>query len=563
MNILGIGCYFHDGSATLVRDGKIVAAAEEERFTRIKHDSSFPAKAIEFCLSRGGITFKDLDCVCFYEKPFRKFERFLSCQKAKPHRRPEFVEHELAAYAYERLCLPDTLKQRYDYSGPIEFVEHHLAHAASAYYISSFEDAAIMTIDGVGEWTTTAQYKAENEKITLLREIQYPHSIGLLYSTITGFLGFKVNEDEYKVMGLASYGKPTYLKQFEELVTQFEDASYRLNMEYFSFMDDDTSMYHPKLIQLLGPARVPESEISQTHMDIAATLQRVTEEMVIRLGKSLYESSGGKKNLCLAGGVALNGVSNWRLFQETPFEKISIQPASGDGGGSMGAALYCYNQKNERQVGGKRHSTLLGPDFTDQEIESMLKSESATFQRLSDEQLFQKAAELISKNQIVGWFQGKMEFGPRALGNRSILGNACNPEMKDILNLRVKFREDFRPFAPAVLEESASEYFDIDVESPYMLLVAPVKNEKRNVIPSVTHSDGTARVQTVSREDNPRFYELIREFQKLSKVPVVINTSFNVRGEPIVCTPSDAYHCFLKTDIDYLFVGNYLVEKDV
>jgi carbamoyltransferase len=560
MNILGISCYYHDAAATLVRDGTIVAAAEEERFTRKKHDNRFPEASIRYCASEAGMKPNDVDAICFYEKPLLKLERIVSSGKRWAPKSTDMTSHQLARSIHDRLFLPRVLEEKLGYTGKLLFADHHLSHAASAFYISNFSRSAILTIDGVGEWATTAKFVGEGGKIRKLREIRYPHSLGLLYSAVTAFLGFKVNNDEYKVMGLASFGKPKYRDKIAKLVTLFDDGSFRLNLEYFSFMYDATKMYGDAFVDLFGPARVPESFVTQYHMDVAASLQSVLEEAIVRLACA-FHNEVGTENLCFAGGTALNCTANWRIFKDSPFKRICIQPAAGDGGGSMGAALYAYYAQHEYSGGTSRHSSLLGPHFSDADIEASLKEYDVQYVKYGEETLCKKTAQLISKNQIVGWFQGRMEFGPRALGCRSILANATNPSMKDILNARVKFREDFRPFAPAVLAEKAQEYFDCPFESPFMLFIAPVKEGKGDTIPSVTHVDGTARVQTVSKEDNPIFHRLIAEFEKISGVPVVINTSFNIRGEPIVCSPHDAIKCFLKTDIDFLVIGGFIVEK--
>ena len=563
MNVLGISCYYHDAAATLVSDGKIIAAAEEERFTRRKHDNRFPESAIKYCLEEAGISGSDLDYICFYEKPLLKLERMLETASNEPEKSNGFVTEQLSHMLHERLFTKRVLSERIGYEGELLFVEHHMAHAASSYYISGFAKSAVMTIDGVGEWATTVQYIGEGSSLKKVKEIRYPHSLGLLYSTITGFLGFKVNNDEYKVMGLASYGEPKHIDKINKLVNVYDDGSFELNLDYFSFMYDSNRMYSDEFIELFGPPRRSDDDISDYHMDIASSLQKVLEETLIKMGNLFYEEAGGIENICLAGGVALNSVANWRFIEETPFKNICIQPAAGDGGGSMGAALYAYYLKSESEINGESHSTLLGPSFSNDEIKESLDKRNAIYTKMNDDELCMTAAEYLYKNQIIGWFQGRMEFGPRALGNRSILANATNPDMKDILNARVKFREDFRPFAPAILEEKSKEYFDIDFKSPYMLFVPQVREGMGEKIPSVTHTDNSARIQTVNRVENPRYYKLIEEFEKRSGVPVIINTSFNVRGEPIVCTPEDAYNCFLNTVIDFLFMGNFLVEKVV
>ena len=563
MNVLGISCYYHDAAATLVCNGKILAAAEEERFTRRKHDNRFPESAIKYCLEEAGIVSSEIDYICFYEKPLLKLERLLKIASDRPGRSENMVSEQLSHMVHERLFLKQVLSEKIGYAGEVLFIEHHMAHAASSYYISGYDKSAVMTIDGVGEWATTVQYIGEGNSLKKLKEIRYPHSLGLLYSTITAFLGFKVNNDEYKVMGLASYGEPNQIDKVNKLIKVYDDGSFELNLDYFSFMYDPDRMYSDSFIELFGTPRKSDDEISGYHMDIASSLQKVLEETVIKMGNHFYEESGGIENICLAGGVALNSVANWRFIEETPFKNICIQPAAGDGGGSMGAALYAYYTKSNSDLSSEPHTTLLGPSFSNDEINKLLDERDAIYTKLNDDEICEKAAEYLYKNQIIGWFQGRMEFGPRALGNRSILANATNPEMKDILNARVKFREDFRPFAPAVLEERANDYFDIDFKSPYMLFVPQVKEGMGEKIPSVTHTDNSARIQTVNRAENPRYYRLIEEFEKRSGVPVIINTSFNVRGEPIVCKPEDAYNCFLKTDIDFLFMGNFLIEKVV
>jgi len=563
MNILGISCYYHDAASTLVRDGEVIAAVEEERFTRKKHDNCFPEQAISYCLKKGDIKATQLDQVCFYEKPLLKLERLLVCGKKWSIKSQELVKQQLSHVLHERLFIEQVLKDKLGYEGKVSYVDHHLAHAASAYFISNFDRAAIMTVDGVGEWATTTQFMGDGNKIRKLQEIRYPHSLGLLYSTMTAFLGFKVNNDEYKVMGLASYGKPTQVDKINKLISFYQDGSFRLNLDYFSFMYEKNRMFSDSFIELFGHPRSSDGEITKYHKDLAASLQLITEDALVRLGLNLYEQCGGTENACLAGGVSLNCVANRRFINETPFKHVCIQPAAGDSGCAMGAALYAYYSQQTQPRIISEHTTLLGPEYTDQEIEDLLISRKAIFTKYDEETLSKKTADLIYKNQIVGWFQGRMEFGPRALGNRSILANACNPSMMDILNKRVKFREDFRPFAPAVLIEKAHEYFDIEFESPYMLFISQVKNGMEQKIPSVTHVDKTARVQTVSKSQNPRFYKLIDEFNTISGVPVVINTSFNIRGEPIVCTPDEAYNCFLKTDIDFLVMGKFLIEKEV
>lgn len=562
-NILGISCYYHDAAAALIRDGKVVAAAEEERFSRRKHDSRFPMQSILFCLQQSNLKVNDIDLIAFYEQPLLKLERILCCGQRWRSKSTALVQKQLSKSLHERLVIEEIIRNRLDYRGQFVCFGHHLSHAASAFYASPFENAAILTIDGVGEWATTTQCLGKENKIEPIQEIHYPDSLGLLYSTITAFLGFKVNNDEYKVMGLAGFGQPRYQDRIERLMAVFSDGSFGLNLDYFSFMYSDERMYSQALVELLGQPRLTDEPITDYHKDIAASLQVVLENVLIKMANNLYEKTNQTENLCLAGGVALNSVANWSIFKNTPFKSVWIQPAAGDSGGAVGAALSAYyaNANTNREI--TRYSTLLGPKYSNTAIEIILKEEQVSYRWYLEDELLEQTANLILKNRIVGWFQGRMEFGPRSLGSRSILANAGNPLMQDILNRRVKFREDFRPFAPAVLAEKANEYFELPFESPYMLFVCPVRKHMRQVIPSVTHIDGTARVQTVSKDDNPRFHRLLQTVESHSGIPIVINTSFNIRGEPIVCTPLDAVRCFLKTDIDYLVIGDFIVEKIV
>lgn len=562
MNILGISCYYHDAAAALVNDQGICAAAEEERFSRIKHDASFPGQAIKFCLKQAGIAWEQVDTVVFYEKPVTKMLRQIEASKLYGTA-DKGLPTKIAKQMAENLNIEVKIRNEYGFAGNFLYSEHHLSHAASAFYPSPFYSAAILTIDGVGEKATTTIGRGDGHQIEILQEINYPHSLGLLYSTITAFLGFKVNNDEYKVMGLASYGTPAYLDSIHKLACLAEDGSITLNLDYFAFHSGGRNMYNENLLDLFGPKRVPEMDnIEQRHMDIAASLQAFTEQAMIKMAAQACRLTG-EKNLCMAGGVALNGVANWQVHRQQFVDGLFIQPAAGDGGGALGAALLAAHHVHGLARRHKRHSTLLGPEFGDPYIASFLKEKGADYTYLADEDLFAKVAELLHQNQIVAWFQGRMEFGPRALGNRSILANPCNPEMQDILNRRVKFREDFRPFAPAVPEEQANEFFNIASPSPYMLLVTPVHDGVRHQLPAVTHIDNSARVQTVNASENPRFWALLKAFEMKSGVPVLINTSFNIRGEPIVCTPEDAYLCYLYTDIDYLVLGNYLVSKEL
>ncbi len=560
MHVLGLSYNYHDAAACLLRDGIPIAAAEEERFTRLKHDARFPENAIRYCLAEAGIAPKDLACVVFYEKPAKKLERALRIARHYWPQSAESVALQFPGLIDEGLGFEDTLRERLGYKGRICFSEHHVSHAASAFLASPFEEAAILVADGVGEWASCSQLIGRGREIEKLREVHYPHSLGLLYAALTAFLGFRINDDEYKVMGLASYGTPRYRDRIETLIQQAEDACFALSLDYFSFMSDAKAMYSPKLVELLGPPRQRDAPITERHQDIAASLQAVTEDTMVTLAKSCWALTGSR-NLCLAGGVAYNCVANSEVLARSGFDKVFIQPAAGDNGAAMGAALWAHCEVLGEARANVRHRTLLGPHYTDEDIAASLAAFAVPHERLDPETLCQRVARLIQRNLIVGWFQGRMEFGPRALGSRSILANPCSPDMKDILNNRVKFREDFRPFAPAILAEAANEYFMLDGESPFMLLTPKVRPEKAACIPSVTHVDGTARVQTVAKQDSPLFHALISAFGERSGVPIVINTSFNVRGEPIVCTPDDAVRCFLGTDIDFLAIGNFLVSK--
>ncbi|MBI4553630.1 MAG: carbamoyltransferase [Candidatus Latescibacteria bacterium] len=560
MYILGLSCFYHDAAACLLKDGEIVAAAQEERFTRKKHDSDFPIHAIRYCLAQEGIGPNDLDYIGFYDKPFIKFERILYTYIATfPRSFPSFTK-AIPIWLHEKLWTPNIIRKELGYTGEILFTEHHQSHAASCFLVSPFESAAILTIDGVGEWATATYGAGRGTQIHILSEIRFPHSLGLLYSAFTYYLGFKVNSAEYKVMGAAPYGEPTYYDLIRrELIHVNDDGSFKMNMKYFAY-DYGLTMTNGHFSALFGgPPREPESKLEQRHWDIAASIQKVTEEIVLCMARHLHAVTG-MKNLCLAGGVALNCVANGRVLREGPFDDLFIQPAAGDAGGAVGAAAYLYHT-----LLGHPRTTLmthayLGPEYSDDEIRQYLVQHDIPFTASSREDLLKTTAQLIADQHVVGWFQGRMEFGPRALGSRSILADARNPKNKDIVNLKIKFRESFRPFAPSVLAERVSEYFDLDRPSPYMLLVAQVRPEKR-VIPSVTHVDGSARIQTVTRDENPLFYDLIRAFDDLTGVPVIINTSFNVRGEPIVCTPHDAYLCFMRTHMDYLVMGSYILDK--
>ncbi len=596
--ILGISAFYHDSAAAILVDGKIVAAAQEERFTRKKHDSSFPIHACRYVLQEAGLNYKDLAAVAFYEKPFLKFERLLETYHAfAPSGFVSFVSAMLA-WIKEKLFMRRMLRKQLGELGdaeiPTYFPEHHLSHAASAFYPSPFEEAAIVTIDGVGEWATTTIGRGSGKDIEILEELHFPHSIGLLYSTFTFYTGFTVNSGEYKLMGLAPYGNPhsertaEYKKKIEtELVDVRKDGSVLLNMDYFDYATGLKMANETKWEQLFGvPRRKPESEISQAYMDMALAIQKVTEECVLRIAETARKLTGCKY-LVLAGGVALNCVANGKLLRTAIFDDIWIQPAAGDAGGAVGAAYAVWHIAfgNGRWLNGRRDGTrgsYLGPEFSDAEIERVLQRVDAKARHYDDFRcLAADVARKLGEGNVVGWFQGRMEFGPRALGNRSILGDARNPEMQKKLNLKIKYREGFRPFAPSVLEEDIGEYFELDRESPYMLLVAPIRRDKqiplpadyhsrplydrlyflRSNLPSITHIDYSARIQSVSQETNPQYWELINEFKKQTGYGVIVNTSFNVRGEPIVCTPEDAYRCFMRTEMDYLVVGNYVLDK--
>lgn len=577
MNILGISCYYHDSAACVIQDGRLVAAAQQERFSRKKHDLGFPKEAIDYCLREAEITISDVDYVGFYDKPFVKFERIILTYLATfPRSFPSFRK-AMPLWLRKKLWIRQLIHNELDFDGALMFAEHHQSHAASAFLFSPFEEAAIITVDGVGEWTTATIGKGKGNDIELIEEIKFPHSLGLLYSAFTQYLGFKVNSAEYKVMGLAPYGRPVhYDKMMEHMVHVRENGSFRLNMDYFAY-DYGLTMVNKKFEEFFGyPTRSPESELHQHDMDIAASVQKVTEEIVLRMAHHAYEITG-LKDLCMAGGVALNCVANGRLIREGPFEKLFVQPAAGDAGGAVGVAGFIYHTLLGNPRNGNWTTPYLGPAFSEDEIERYLTGRDASFpvcddaqkyrtsntimfRKLEREELLQETAKLIEKQMVIGWFQGRMEYGPRALGNRSIIADARNPENKDIVNLKIKFRESFRPFAPTVLEEHISEYFEIDRPSPYMLLVAQVREDKRE-IPSVTHVDGSARIQSVNRDENPLYYDLIEAFRQRTGCPVIINTSFNVRGEPIVCTPDDAFMCFMRTHMDYLVLGSYMLAK--
>jgi carbamoyltransferase len=570
MYILGIGCYYHDSSATLIKDGILVAAAEEERFTRKKHDVSLPVNAVKYCLQEAEITIDQVNYIAFYEKPFLKFERLLSQHiEMFPRSFPTFFQ-AMPSWINEKLRVPREIRKKLKYKGDIIFIQHHMAHAASSYLVSPFDEAAILTIDGVGEWTTTSYGIGKESDITLLKHIEFPHSIGLLYSTITAYLGFSVNNSEYKVMGLAPYGNMDrktnkYYHKLKEVIDLKADGSFHLDMSYFVY-HYKTTMPSKKLCKLLGgPVNKRDGPINQRHSDIAASVQLVTEDAMTTMLNYLQKETK-MKNLVIAGGVALNSVYNGKILRNTPFKKVWIQPNASDGGTSLGAAFYLYNTILGKKRVYQMKDAYTGPAYSDDEIKDYLDKNKIKYSRFkSDAELTQKTAKLIREKNVIGWMQGRMEWGPRALGARSILSDATNPKMKEILNLKVKHREKFRPFAPVVCEDDALKYFDCDSPIPeptdFMLMVYPVRPEMRKKIPAVTHVDGSGRLQSIRRSQNTRYYDLIKEFGKLSGIPILINTSFNIRGEPIVCTPHDAYRCMMGTGIDYLVMGNFLVAR--
>ena len=560
-HVLGLSCFYHDSAAALLRDGEVVAACQEERLSRKKHDSGFPSRAVKYVLKEAGIGPADLDAVGFYDKPLLKFERMLSTYVATFPRSFGSFRKAMPLWIHEKLWMPSLIrKELRPYKGPILFAEHHMSHAASCFLVSPFEEAAILTVDGVGEWATASFGVGRGTDITLFKEIRFPHSLGLLYSAFTYYLGFKVNSAEYKVMGLAPYGKPVhYDRIMSDMVHLNDDGSFKLNMKYFSY-DYGLTMTNGAFSDFFGgPPRKPETWMTEREFDIAASVQKVCEEVVLRMVRYIHRETG-LTNLCMAGGVALNCVANGRVIRETPIEDLFVQPAAGDAGGAVGVAHYLYNTLEKEPRGRPWAHAYLGPGYRDEEIAQYLEANGIPHRRLARAELLSTTARLIAEANVIGWFQGRMEFGPRALGGRSILADPRDPKMRDTLNIKIKFREGFRPFAPSVLEDKAAEWFDIDCESPYMLLVAQVREGKR-VIPSVTHVDGSARLQTVTREQNALYYDLIAEFEKITGVPIIINTSFNVRGEPIVCTPHDAYLCFMRTNMDQLVLGPFLLDK--
>ena len=597
MYVLGISAFYHDSGVALIKDEVILAAAQEERFSRKKHDAGFPVHAIEYCLDEAGISLKEVDYIAFYDKPFLKFERLLETYLTEAPRGFQSFVMAVPIWLKEKLFLKETLARSFneiselskdEITEKLMFGEHHQSHAASAFYPSPFEDAAILTVDGVGEWATTSLAYGKGNNIEFLKEIHFPHSLGLLYSAFTYYTGFKVNSGEYKVMGLAPYGNPVYVDRIKEhLIDIKEDGSYRLNMDYFNYTTGLT-MTNDKFHQLFGaPAREKEGTLTQREMDLAASIQVITEEVVIKMAKHAKEVTGSN-NLCLAGGVALNCVCNGRLLREKIFDNLWIQPAAGDAGGALGGAYSVYYQElgNQRTVDPRQQDrmqgTYLGPSSDKQDIETYLDSINAVYHYQTDEdQLIDIVSDVLKDEKVVGWHYGRMEFGPRSLGHRSIIGDARSSKMQSIMNLKIKYRESFRPFAPSILREKVNEWFDLDTDSPYMLLVAQVKKDKqltmtaeqeklfgieklnipRSEIPAVTHVDYSARVQTVHKETNPRYHKLISKFEEKTGSPVIVNTSFNVRGEPIVCTPEDSYRCFMRTEMDVLVIDDFILYK--
>lgn len=595
MIVVGLSAYYHDSAAALIRDGEIVAAAQEERFTRKKHDSQFPRHALDFCLREAKVSLADVDHVVFYDKPFLKFERLLETYVAFAPRGFQSFRTAMPIWMREKLFQKDLLAKElirqepgFDWKSKLLFSEHHFSHAASAYFASPFEEAAVLTMDGVGEWATTSLAIGRGSKLDIIKELHFPHSLGLLYSALTYYLGFKVNSGEYKVMGLAPYGEPKYVDRFfQHLMSVKSDGTFRLDMRYFDYCTG-LRMTNDRFDELFGaPARKADQPLTRWHMDIAASLQNVTEEVVLRLTRSIAAETG-QTNLCLAGGVALNCVANGKVLRDGRFKKIWIQPAAGDAGGALGAALAGYHVflGNARSPVGdsldRMKGSYLGPDFTQDQVEERLSAVGARFKVIESRQLPMECARILAEGKALGWFQGRMEFGPRALGGRSILADPRSPTMQSLLNLKVKYRESFRPFAPSVLRERVGEWFDLQSDSPYMLLVADVVESKRRSmsdeekrlfgieklhvprsdIPAVTHVDYSARVQTVHESTNPAYHRLLASFESLTGCPVLVNTSFNVRGEPIVCTPEDAFHCFMGTEIEALAIGNCLLVKN-
>ncbi|HTE90224.1 MAG TPA: carbamoyltransferase [Terriglobales bacterium] len=591
MDILGISCYYHDAAAVLLRDGQLVAAAEEERFSRIKHDYGFPKNAINYCLEAGGTTGPDLDYVVFFEKPFRKLDRILATVLQTYPQSWKVFRESMISWVLDKLWVASTLESQLGIKkDKVLFSEHHLSHAASAYLCSPFDESAILTVDGVGEWVTATCGIGKGNDIRLFKQMDFPHSIGLLYSAFTAFLGFEVNEGEYKVMGMAPYGEPRYVDKVWKLVHQNADGSFSLDMDYFSFHHSTEKTYSKKFEQLFGaprptklhfftegtgfpkyfgepPSNIHEiSKLNQHYADIAASIQRVTEELILGMARNLQKETG-LKNLCIAGGVGLNSVANTRIMRETPFEQVFVQPAAGDGGGALGAALWAYNTLLGKPRNFRMDHAYWGRSYGASEITTFLQSNKIPYHLIEKEdQMLDQVVERLMGGKVIGWYQGRFEWGPRALGHRSIIADPRNPDMKDIVNSKIKFREPYRPFAPSVLAECAEKYFELPratshYPARYMLYVVPVKPEAQSTLPAITHVDGTGRLQTVFKDQSPRYYRLIERFGQATGVPVILNTSFNLRGEPIVTTPANAFNTFIKSEMDTLVLDNYLIEK--
>jgi carbamoyltransferase len=591
VDILGISCYYHDAAAVLLRDGQLIAAAEEERFSRIKHDYGFPKNAIKYCLEAGGTTGPDLDYVVFFEKPFRKLDRILATVLQTYPQSWKVFRESMISWVLDKLWVASTLETELGIKkDKVLFSEHHLSHAASAYLCSPFDESAILTVDGVGEWVTATYGIGKGNDIRLFKQMDFPHSIGLLYSAFTAFLGFEVNEGEYKVMGMAPYGEPRYVDKVWKLVHQNADGSFSLDMDYFSFHHSTEKTYSKKFEQLFGaprptklhfftegtgfpkyfgepPANIHEiSKLNQHYADIAASIQHVTEELILGMARNLQKETG-LKNLCIAGGVGLNSVANTRIMRETPFEQVFVQPAAGDGGGALGAALWAYNTLLGKPRSFRMDHAYWGRSYGASEITTFLQSNKIPYHLIENEdQMLDQVVERLMGGKVIGWYQGRFEWGPRALGHRSIIADPRNPDMKDIVNSKIKFREPYRPFAPSVLAECAEKYFELPratshYPARYMLYVVPVKPEAQSTLPAITHVDGTGRLQTVFKDQSPRYYKLIERFGQATGVPVILNTSFNLRGEPIVTTPANAFNTFIKSEMDSLVLDNYLIEK--
>lgn len=572
MWILGISCHYHDAAAALIKDGKLVAAVEEERFTRKKHDFNFPLNSIQFCLETAGISADEIDRVVFYEKPFVKFERVLSTAMAGGIMTWRMFQESMISWMTEKLWLKGLIRNKLHLSDPnrIMFSEHHLSHAASAYYSSPFDEAAVLTADAVGEWTTASIGVGKGNELNLIEELHFPHSVGLLYSAFTAFLGFQVSEGEYKVMGMSAYGKPKYVNEIYKVVRVENDGSIRLNMKYFAFQKSSDRMFSSQFVDLFGRPRTQEQSetLDPYYADLAASIQKVTEEILVKMARHVKKITG-QRYLCMAGGVALNSLANYRILKESGFEDIYIQPAAGDAGGSLGAALWAYHHVEGHPRNFVMDHAYWGPEITESELDVFLNNNGIHFYKCrSQDEIVERAVDALSLGKVIGWHQGKMEWGPRALGNRSILADPKRSDMKDIVNSKIKFREPFRPFAPSVISEKATDYFSLEegnqlYPARFMLYVTPVKEDKRDILPATTHDDGTARVQVVNKETNPLYHKLIHSFGQQSGHPVLLNTSFNLRGEPVVNRPEEAYSTFQRSELDALVMGPYWCDKKV